>query len=75
MAAHIVVQKIIDHLPLYRMARIFNRQGVNIPESTLGDIYAESSRILKPLYEAHRKDVMAGGYVNMDERRSPHRHH
>jgi transposase len=45
-AAHIVVQKIIDHLPLYRMARIFNRQGVNIPESTLGDIYAESSRIL-----------------------------
>lgn len=66
-AAHIVVQKIIDHLPLYRMARIFGRQGVNIPESTLGDIYAESSRILQPLYDAHRKDVMGGGYVNMDE--------
>jgi transposase len=66
-AAHIVVQKIIDHLPLYRMARIFNRQGVNIPESTLGDIYTESSRILQPLYDAHRKDVLGGGYVNMDE--------
>jgi hypothetical protein len=49
------------------MARIFNRQGVNIPESTLGDIYAESSRILQPLYDAHRKDVLGGGYVNMDE--------
>lgn len=66
-AAHIVVQKIIDHLPLYRIARIFGRQGVNIPESTIGDIYAESSRILQPLYEAHKNDVMGGGYVNMDE--------
>ena len=66
-SAHIVVQKIIDHLPLYRMARIFNRQGVNIPESKLGDIYTESSRILQPLYDAHRKDVLGGGYVNMDE--------
>ncbi len=66
-AAHIVVQKIIDHLPLYRLARIFNCQGVNIPESTLGDIYAESSRILQPLCDAHKKDVLGGGYVNMDE--------
>jgi transposase len=74
-AAHIVVQKIIDHLPLYRIAKIFGRQGVNIPESTLGDIYSESSRILQPLYDAHKNDVLGGGYVNMDERRSPHRHH
>jgi transposase len=66
-ASHVVVQKIIDHLPLYRIARIFGRQGVNIPESTLGDIYAESSRILQPLYEAHRNDVMGAGYINMDE--------
>lgn len=66
-AAHIVVQKIIDHLPLYRIARICIRQGVNIPESTLGDIYAESSRILQPLYDAHKNDVLGGGYVNMDE--------
>ena len=66
-AAHIAVQKIVDHLPLYRIARIFARQGVNIPESTLGDIYAESSRLLQPLYEAHRKDVLEGGYVNIDE--------
>jgi transposase len=66
-AAHIVVQKIIDHLPLYRIAKIFSRQGVNIPESTLGDIYSESSRILQPLYDAHKNDVLGGGYVNMDE--------
>ena len=66
-AAHIVVQKIIDHLPLYRIARIFARQGVNIPESTLGDIYSESASILESLFDAHKKDVMGGGYVNMDE--------
>jgi transposase len=66
-AAHIVVQKIIDHLPLYRIAKIFGRHGVNIPESTIGDIYSESSRVLQPLYDAHKNDVLGGGYVNMDE--------
>ena len=66
-AAHVVVQKSVDHLPLYRQARIFERQGVKIAESTLGDIYAQAAQILTPLYEAHRKDVLEGGYLNVDE--------
>lgn len=66
-AAQVVVQKIVDHLPLYRTAKMFARHGVAIPESTLGDIYAEAARILEPLYEAHRKEVLSSGYINVDE--------
>jgi transposase len=66
-AAQVVVQKIVDHLPLYRTAKMFARHGVTIPESTLGDIYAEAARILEPLYEAHRKEVLSSGYINVDE--------
>ncbi|NDC79047.1 MAG: hypothetical protein EBZ67_14435, partial [Chitinophagia bacterium] len=66
-AAHVVVQKIVDHLPLYRSAKIFARQGVNLPESTLGDIYTAAANLLMPLYEAHRHEVLKGGYLNVDE--------
>lgn len=66
-AAHVVVQKIVDHLPLYRQARIFERQKVTLAESTLGDIYSHVARQLLPLYEAHRKDVLSAGYINVDE--------
>ena len=66
-AAHVVVQKTIDHLPLYRQAKIFERQKVTLAESTLGDLYAHVAKLLLPLYEAHRKDVLSGGYLNVDE--------
>jgi transposase len=74
-AAHVVVQKLVDHLPLYRQARIFQRQGVDLSESTLGDLFTQVAKQLTPVYEAHRQEMMASGYLNVDERRSPHRFH
>src|SRR3546814_14033353 len=35
--AHIMTSKYQDHLPLYRQAQIYAREGVQISESTLGD--------------------------------------
>ena len=66
-AAHVVVQKLVDHLPLYRQARIFERQGVELSESTLGDLFAQVARLLTQVYEAHLKDVLGSGYLNVDE--------
>ena len=34
--AHVLVSKYADHLPLYRQAHIYSRQGVNLDRSTLG---------------------------------------
>ncbi len=35
--AHVLVSKYADHLPLYRQAQIYARQGVNLDRSTLAD--------------------------------------
>lgn len=37
LVAHIVVSKYADHLPLYRQAQIYSRQGIDLDRSTLGD--------------------------------------
>jgi transposase len=74
-AAHVVVQKLLDHLPLYRQARIFKSQGEDLSESTLGDLFTQVAKQLTPVYEAHRQEMMASGYLNVDERRSHHRFH
>ena len=66
-AAHVVVQKLVDHLPLYRQARIFERQRVELPESTLGDIFTQVARLLAQVYEAHLQDILGSRYLNLDE--------
>ncbi len=35
--AHVIVGKYADHLPLYRQAQIYGRQGVQLDRSTLAD--------------------------------------
>lgn len=35
--AQILVSKYADHLPLYRQAQIYARQGINLDRSTLAD--------------------------------------
>lgn len=47
--AQVVVSKFADHLPLYRQADIFARQGVALARSTLGDWLAVVADLLQPL--------------------------
>ena len=67
LVANVIVEKYVDHLPLYRQAKRYERQGVVLSESTLGDIITSCGRLLQPLYEAHRKDILSCGYLHVDE--------
>ena len=58
--AHIVVSKYDDHLPLYRQAEIFARDGVNLETSTLSGWVGATAAALKPLVDALAADVLAG---------------
>jgi transposase len=49
--AHLIVSKYTDHLPLYRLERIYERQGLFLPRSTLCDWLAACAELLRPLYE------------------------
>ena len=62
--AHIVVSKYDDHLPLYRQAEIFARDGINLETSTLSGWVGATAAALQPLVDALAGDVIASdGFV------------
>ena len=65
--AHIVVSKLDDHLPLYRQAEIFAREGVNLETSTLSGWVSATAAALKPLVDALAVDVFAGDTLYVDD--------
>jgi hypothetical protein len=65
--AHIVVSKYDDHLPLYRQAEIFARDGVGLETSTLSDWVGATAAALKPLVDALATDVLAGNTLHVDD--------
>ena len=48
--AHLIVSKYVDHLPLHRLERVYERQGLFLPRSTLCDWMAACAQVLRPLY-------------------------
>jgi transposase len=67
LVANIIVEKYVDHLPLYRQASRYARWGVNLSESTLGDVVTSVATLIKPLYEAFKWEVYRCGYLHADE--------
>ena len=62
-----IIGKYADHLPLYRQAQIYARDGLNLDRSTLGEWVGGVARLLRPLVDALRRYVMAGGTVHADD--------
>src|SRR5690606_20350666 len=65
--AQILIDKYVDHLPLYRQTERFKRAGVNLPVSTVTDWVSHCCSELKVLYDAHRELVLSSGYLEGDE--------
>jgi transposase len=65
--AHVLVAKYADHLPLYRQSAIYARDGVDLDRSTLADWVGQSASLLRPLVDALRRHVMAGGVLHADD--------
>jgi transposase len=65
--AHIVVSKYDDHLPLYRQAEIFARDGVSLETSTLSGWVGATAAALKPLIDALAADVLASDTLHVDD--------
>jgi transposase len=65
--AQIVIDKYADHLPLYRQMQRFERTGLKLPYSTLTDWVSATCRLITPLYEALKAEVLRSGYLHADE--------
>ena len=65
--AQIVIDKYVDHLPLYRQMQRFERSGVKLSYSTLTDWVSSTCKLIEPLFEALKKDVLKSSYLHADE--------
>jgi transposase len=67
LVAQVIIEKFLDHLPLYRQLKRYSRLGVSISDSTMGDWLTAAANLMLPLYEAHKKGVIACNYLHADE--------
>jgi transposase len=65
--AHVMVSKYVDHLPLYRLERIFLRQGVDLSRTTLCGWVADVATALTPIGDELRRQVTAATYLQTDD--------
>ena len=65
--AHILTSKYADHLPLYRQAQIYAREGVELDRSTMAEWVGGCARLLDPLTEALGRYVMAAQKLHADD--------
>ena len=65
--AHLIVSKCVDHLPLHRLERIYERQGLFLHRSTLCDWMAACANLLRPLYDLMVSVVMQSRVLHTDD--------
>jgi len=65
--AQVLVAKFCDHLPLYRQAVIFARQGIELDRSTLADWVGHACWWLEPLWRLLRRHVMSSTRIFADD--------
>ncbi len=69
--AHVVVGKYADHLPLYRQAQIYGRQGVQLDRSTLADWVGRAAWLLGPVHARLLERLKASQKLFADETTAP----
>ena len=65
--ASVVVEKYVDHLPIYRQVQRYKREGIPLARSTLEGWVAAVARLLEPLYERLGELILESGYIQADE--------
>jgi transposase len=65
--AHIAIGKYCDHVPLYRQAEIYARDGVDLDRAMLADWMGRVAWLVRPLAERIGEHVMAGSVIHADD--------
>ncbi len=65
--ARVVVQKVLDCLPLYRQSKMLDREGLYVARSTLTDLFHLAGTLVEPLVERMLQLVPQSRVVYADE--------
>ena len=69
--AYVITSKLGDHLPLYRLERIFARHGVGIARSTMCAWMLSAGELVAPLVELITTHVKQSKVIHTDDTRVP----
>ena len=69
--AQVLVAKYADHLPLYRQAQIYARQGIDLDRSTLADWVGRAAFLLRPVHERLLMTIKGSTKLFADETTAP----
>jgi transposase len=69
--AHVITSKLGDHLPLYRLEKIFARQDVHIARSTMCAWMLAAGELVAPLVKLMAERVRESKVIHTDETRVP----
>lgn len=65
--AHVIVSKMVDHLPLHRQESILARHGWDVCRSTLCDHLKKCGELLTPLYDAMHRRLLQSFAIHADD--------
>lgn len=65
--AQVIVAKTVDHLPLNRQEKIFERHGADISRKTMGGWMAQSAELLHPLYVSMKEVLFQSKVIGTDD--------
>lgn len=63
----ILVEKFVDHLPVYRQIERFKREQVRIPATTIDSWITQTANLVEPLYHTLVNLVINQGYAQVDQ--------
>lgn len=63
----VLINKYVDHLPLYRQQQIFKRSDIEIAPSTIDSWVVQLGRLIEPLYDRLSNEIKAQTYLQADE--------
>ena len=69
--AQVLVSKYADHLPLYRQAQIYARQGIDLDRSTMADWVGRAAWHLRPVHERLLERLKGSTRLFADETTAP----
>ena len=69
--AYVITSKLGDHLPLYRLERIFARHDVHIARSTMCAWLLATGELVQPLVDLMARRVRKSKVIHTDETRVP----
>jgi transposase len=65
--AQVIVAKTVDHLPLNRQEKIFERHGADISRKTMCGWMAQSAEVVEPLYQSLKDILFQSKVIGTDD--------